>query len=375
MTAPRLPERVALVLGGGGLKGFAHIGAIRALRERGVRPTVMAGTSIGSLIAAAYVGDMSSDEMEQRALAVKKKDLFKLDRVHMLTQRMHAPSLYHRKPLETLVSDIVPQGTFAELRMPLLVNTVDLERAAPVVWGLKGLRDVTVADAVYASCALPGFFPPHVVAGRTCADGGVIDNLPAAAASHGMDAVIAVDVGSTEFVATRDVKDKGFAQVFMRAAQTMMRTLQLNSLALWNGPPLLLVRPEVWKYGWFAFNNTRRMIDAGYAAMHAALDQVGESMMGRGGVHPQREVELAIDREECTGCTLCASLAPGLVRMDESGKARLLRTHVVWSRADGDFVHRCPTKAIKVSAVEGDARRNTMEYRTLTDEEEPISSD
>src|SRR5262245_13773321 len=202
---PRLPERVALVLGGGGLKGFAHIGAIRALRERGVQPKVVAGTSIGALIASAYAGDMSSDEMEQRALAVKKNDLFKLDRVHMLTQRMMAPSLYHRKPLETLVSEIVPKGTFADLPMPLLVNTVDLERAAPVVWGLPGLQNVKVADAVYASCALPGFFPPHVVAGRTCADGGVIDNLPAAAASHGMDAVLAVDVGSTSLVAARDV--------------------------------------------------------------------------------------------------------------------------------------------------------------------------
>jgi NTE family protein len=375
MKTPRLPERVALVLGGGGLKGFAHIGAIRALRERGVRPTVVAGTSIGSLIAAAYAGDMSSDEMEARALAVKKDDLFKLDRMHMLTQRMLAPSLYHRKPLETLVNDIVPKGTFNDLRMPLLVNTVDLERAAPVVWGLPGLRDVKVADAVYASCALPGFFPPHVVAGRTCADGGVIDNLPAAAASHGMDAVIGVDVGSTSLVAARDVKDQGFAAVFMRSAQTMMRTMQLNSLALWNGPPMLLVRPEVWKYGWFAFNNTRRMIDAGYAAMHEALDQVGESLFAKGGVHPQRELELSIDAEACTGCSICASFAPGLIRMDETGKARLLRTRVVWSRADGDFVHRCPAKAIRVARVEGDARRNTMEYRTLPDEDEPIASD
>jgi hypothetical protein len=62
--------------------------------------------------------------------------------------------------------------------------------------------------------------------------------------------------------------------------------------------------------------------------------------------------------------------------MDDSGKARMLRTHVVWSRADGEFVHRCPVRAIKVAAVVGDERRDTMEYRTLpADDEEPVASD
>src|SRR3989337_2563289 len=70
-----LPERFALVLGGGGLKGFAHIGLLRAFEERGVRPSLVAGTSIGSLIAAAYCGGMTVDEMERRALALGKKDL------------------------------------------------------------------------------------------------------------------------------------------------------------------------------------------------------------------------------------------------------------------------------------------------------------
>jgi NTE family protein len=373
--APRLPDRIALVLGGGGLKGFAHIGAIRALRERGVEPVVVGGTSIGSLIAAAYAGDMPSDEMERRALAVKKPDLFRLDRMHMLTQRMMAPSLYHRAPLENLVRDIVPRGTFADVRMPLLVNTVDLERSTPVVWGLPGLRHVTIADAVYASCALPGFFPPHVVDGRTVADGGIIDNIPAAAASYGVGAIIAVDVGSTSLVEARDVKDKGFAAVFMRAAQTTMRSMQMASLALWSGPPLLLVRPEVWKYGWFSFDHTRSMIDAGYAAMHEALDKVGDALMSGGGVHPQREVELSIDRQACIGCTICATAAPHLIRMTADGKAEMVRQRVIWSRADGEFVHRCPTQAIKVVAVDGENRHNTMEYRRLPDTEEEALPD
>ncbi len=372
---PRLPERIALVLGGGGLKGFAHIGAIRALRERGVQPTVVGGSSIGALIAAAYAGGMSVAEMESRALALTKRDLFRIDHMHMVTRRMLAPALYHGDPLDQVVRSIVPKGTFRDLSVPLLVNSVDLERATPVVWGVPGLQDVAVADAVYASCALPGFFPPRVVDGRTCADGGIIDNLPTVSASYGMQAVIAVDVGSTSLVQARRIKDQGFAAIFVRAAQTMMRTMQLDTLARWSGPPLLLVRPEVWRYGWFSFAHTRRIIDAGYAAMHDTLDRAGDSLMGTGGVFPRRDIEIAIDRALCTGCRLCAIHAPGMIRMDDDGKAVVIRASAEWSRADGDFVHRCPTKAITVSVADGDARRVTMEWRQPADDGDPIATD
>ena len=358
------------------MKGFAHIGALRALSERGIQPTLVAGTSIGALIAAAFAGGMSVDDMERRALALRKKDLFRLDRLHMITKRMLSPSLYLPGPLDTLVRDIVPGGTFRTLATPLLVNTVDLERASPVVWGLPGLQDVSVADAVYASCALPGFFPPRVIDGRTCADGGVINNIPAAVAAYGMDAAICVDVGSTSLVEAHHVKDKGFAAIFMRAAQTMMRTLQLRTLAAWSGPPLLLVRPEVWKYHWFGFAHTRTMIDAGYVAMHTALDGASDDLMGTGGVHPRRRVEIRIDRAACIGCRVCATAAPHLIAMDGEGKAVVTEPNAEWSRADGDFVHQCPTQAIKVAAVEGDARRDTMEWRAAADtHDDPIGSE
>ena len=174
-----LPQKVALVLGGGGLKGFAHIGVLRALEERRIEPSVLAGTSIGALIAAAYAGGMPLDEMERRARALRKNDLFRIDHISMVRKRMLSPSLYLARPLRRLVEEIVPQGTFRDLDRTLLINTVDLEEASQVLWGLPGLQDVTVADAVYASCALPGFFPPGVVAGRPCADGGISDNVPA----------------------------------------------------------------------------------------------------------------------------------------------------------------------------------------------------
>ena len=74
-------KRVALVLGGGGLKGFAHLGVLRALEERDVLPTSVAGTSIGSLIGAAYASGMSHWEMALRAEALQRKHLFQLNHV------------------------------------------------------------------------------------------------------------------------------------------------------------------------------------------------------------------------------------------------------------------------------------------------------
>jgi NTE family protein len=230
------------------------------------------------------------------------------------------------------------------------------------VWGLPGMQDVAVADAVYASCALPGFFPPRIVRGHTCVDGGVMDNLPVTVASQGMDAVIGVDVGSTSLATARRIKEKGFASIYMRAAQTMMKSLQTSQLSTWAGPPLLLVRPAVWHFGWFDFTHTKRIIELGYEAAHEALDLAGESLLASGGVYPIRPLELSVDRDRCIGCRLCAVMAPDLMEMDSEGKARVMTKDVEWSRADGDFVHQCPTDAISVSVVEGDLRRATMEF-------------
>ncbi len=361
-----LPPRVSLVLGGGGLKGFAHIGVLKAFEERGITPTVVAGTSIGSLIAAAYVGGMPIPEMITRAKSLTKNDLFKINHVGMVTRRMLSPSLYLARPLHKLIDDIVPKGTFRDLKRRLLVNVVDLESASQVLFGLPGLEDVQVADAVYASCALPGFFPPAKIAGRTCADGGIADNVPAMAASYGMDAVIAVDVGSSNIARARRVGEKGFAAIYVRSAQIMMKSLQSQQLANWSGPPLLLVRPAVWHYNWFSFGHVERIIQLGYEAAVDSLDRVGTSLL-LGGVWPRRMVEVQVDRDKCTGCTMCATIAPSMMTMGRDGKASVLHSPVEWSRADGDFVHQCPTGAIAVEAVSGEDRHYTMEMPILED--------
>lgn len=354
--------RIGLVLGGGGLKGFAHIGVIRALEERGIRPVLYAGTSIGALIATAYAGGMSVEEMTRRANSLRRRDLFRINHVGMLLARMRCPSLYLEETLRALCENVCPRGTFEQLPVPVLVNTVDLERGTMLVWGLPGLRDVSVTDAVYASCALPGFFPPGRVGDRLCIDGGTVDNLPvsvAATARSGgdgssapVDALIAVDVGSGDLGHDTDVATQGFASIYMRAATTMMHALQESPLARWSGPPMLLVRPRISHISWFSFDDTPQLIAEGYRAAHEALDHLGEALAVPGGVFPRRTVRLTVDEERCTGCGLCVALAPQIMGLDARRKAYALTHGLEWSPADGDFVRHCPTDAIGVQRIE-----------------------
>ena len=350
---PRIKRRrVALVLGGGGLKGFAHIGVLRALAELDIKPSVYAGTSIGSLISAAAVSGMPIEEMEEHARNLRRRDLFRLNRLGIVLERTHAPSIYQGGPLRAVCASVVKDMKFDELTTPLLVNTVDLQRGSPVVWGLPGLRDVSVLDAVYASCALPGFYPPGEVGGRVCVDGGVVDNLPTGVASQGMDAVIAVDTGSSSLVTRRDIVQHGFTSIYMRAATTMMHALQLKPLEIWSKPPMILIRPRVSHIGWFSFTRADELIEAGYQAAIDALRDFEACVAADTGIFPRRRVQLSVDRDKCIGCTLCVALAPDLMVMDETGKAVPKIAEVDWSPADGDFVHHCPTYAINAEPTD-----------------------
>jgi NTE family protein len=333
------------------MKGFAHIGVMQALEERGIVPTSYAGTSIGALLAAARVGGMSIEEIAGRATTIRRRDLFRINHFGMLMERMRSPSIYLEDPLRDLARAVVPAGTFEELTIPLLVNTVDIERGQQVIWGARGLRDVYVQDAVYASCALPGYFPPGRVGGRLCVDGGVIDNLPVGIASLDADLIVAVDVGSSDLRPIADAMALGFANIYMRAASTMMHALQQFPLTHWNGPPMVLVRPRCGE-DWLSFTNIRATIEEGHRAARKALEDIDAYYEQPGGVYPRRRVELEVDKDRCIGCSMCVALAPSLMGMGPDGKAYARTRTVDWSPADGDFVNACPTSAIMTRKVE-----------------------
>ena len=365
-----MSRRIALVLGGGGLKGFAHIGVLRALEELGIKPDVYAGTSIGAMIAGAYLGGVGVDALHQRAEALRRKDLFRLNHFGMLLDRMRSPSIYLEEPLRELCT-VIPDASFAELPKRLLVNTVDLDAGARVVWGLPGLETVAVRDAVYASCALPGFFPPGRVGERTCIDGGVVDNLPVSVAAQWADIIIAVDVGSSDASQKTPAATQGFATIYMRAATMMMHALQQFPLERWHGPPMVLIRPKVDDANWLSFTNTEENIAQGYIAAKRALERF-ESYWDRPScVFPRRRVQIDVDVDRCTGCSTCVSLAPAIMGLDAMGKA-FPRTRVVeWSPADGGFVHECPTLAISATNVD---RRSRTDAPDVEESRDPTPS-
>ncbi len=340
--------RIGLVLGGGALKGLAHVGALQALAEAGVTPALYAGTSIGAMIAAAAASGIPPAELADRARRFRRRDLFRINHIGMLMERMLSRSIYLEAPLRALCDELVMEGTFADLAAPLLVTAVDIEHGIPVVFGRPGMRDVRVRDAVYASCALPGFFPPGVVGGRICIDGGTTDNLPVAIASQEVDALIAIDVGIADVPIASGVATQGFASIFMRAATMMMHEQQQATLERWTEPPMLLVRPTVSHIGWFSFANVEELLELGYNAMKAALADLPVMMSATGGIFPRREMTIEVDRAACTGCALCVARVPEIMALDTQQKAVPRGGRHEWSPADGDFVRCCPEGAIRV---------------------------
>ncbi len=350
MSAVPSSPRIGLVLGGGGLKGFAHLGVLRVLEECGIRPTLFAGSSIGALIAAAYGAGTPLTVMRDRALALTRRQLFRVNTAAIARAGLRAPSFYAAEPLQALIASVVPGRRFDELATPVLVNTVDLERGMQVAWGSPGFTDASLREAVYASCALPGFFPPGAIAHaggrRTCVDGGTCDNLPVSWAALGVDALIAVDVGNSEIELAADILHEGLGAIFMRSATLMMRQLQDWPLRDWHGPPLLLIRPRVNQFGWFNFDRIPLLIEAGEQAARDALPHLAAALRHGSGTWPRRTVQLEVARERCTGCRMCLALAPAAMQLDEDGRAIPARGSFDWGPADGDFVGRCPTGAI-----------------------------
>ncbi|HWA56009.1 MAG TPA: patatin-like phospholipase family protein [Gemmatimonadales bacterium] len=335
-----------LVLSGGGLKGLAHIGVLRALEERGLMPSAVIGSSMGSLVAAAWATGMSIREMTERGMAVRRRDIFQVAHADMAFKRMRAPAVYRREPLDQLIGSLVGDIAFHQLPRRLLINTVELNSGMQVFWGLPGLREARVADAVFASCALPGIFPPREIQGRWYVDGAVTENLPVlVAASHGEGPVLAVDVGSTSAVRS-DIQNEGFAATYIRGLEIVMQTIMESRLRRWTSPPLVLVQPRVEHVSMFAFGHNRELIEEGYRATLDVLDGLRDFDPQGSGIYPQRRVTIRVERDRCIGCGACVMHAPWVFELDEGGKARVIQSIQAWSPIDGAYVRNCPTYAI-----------------------------
>ncbi|HSR33149.1 MAG TPA: patatin-like phospholipase family protein [Anaerolineae bacterium] len=175
---------VGLVMSGGGARGMAHVGVIRVLEREGIPIDCVAGTSVGSLVGAAYAAGIRGHSLLEMALSVRWREIarFSWPRQGFIS--------FDR--LESYLVNLLGDLTFADLDLPYAAVTADLATGEQVV-----LKEGRVARAVRASCSVPGLVIPVEVNGRLLVDGGVINNLPISVVrALGADVVIAVGLGA-----------------------------------------------------------------------------------------------------------------------------------------------------------------------------------
>lgn len=182
--APQAP-RIGLALGGGSARGWAHIGVIRALKEAGIEPDFVCGTSIGALVGAAYVGG-ELDRLETWVRSLRLQTV-----VSFLDFSLNGGLIKGEKLIGFFRSHFVDRD-IRELERPFGAVATDLRRGREV-W----LREGRVTDAVHASIALPGLFTPVRRDGSWLVDGGLVNPVPVSLCrAMGADFVIAVDLNS-----------------------------------------------------------------------------------------------------------------------------------------------------------------------------------
>jgi NTE family protein len=324
-----------LVLGGGAMKGLAHVGVLAALEELGLRPVDIVGSSVGALIGAAWSTGMSADDLRTVALELERKDLFRVASGDMARYGFQTRALYLKAPLAHLLDGLLGDITFDQLTLPVLVNTVDVNSGTQVLWGATGLTDVRVADAVYASCALPGYLPPMEIHGRFFVDGAAAANLPLhIGSSRERDMIIAVDVGSTRGMRS-NMEHSSFAILYARAVEIGLGGMRDAALRHWGSPPLLLIQPRVGHISMFSFSHNQALVDEGYRAARQLLtDPTAIPPPGGSGVYPRRSVRVEVDQEKCIGCGTCVSMAPQVFHLDGGGKAKATQAKQTWSASD-----------------------------------------
>lgn len=161
---------ITLALGGGGIKGFAHIGVLRVLEKEGFRIRGITGTSAGGLVGALYAVGYSPDAMETRLRDIDQGNLF---------TRMHGdgPALLGMGGVTAILSELIGECSFNDLRVPLGLTAADLTSGLPVI-----LKNGRLLDAVLATSAVPGVFPAKSIDGHLLVDGGVTNPIPVAEA-------------------------------------------------------------------------------------------------------------------------------------------------------------------------------------------------
>ena len=239
--------KVGLALGGGGVRGLAHILVLEALDQLGVRPSIIAGTSMGAIIGALYASGISGKEIRERIsrkltfkvdtwrdVVDKKDDLLQL--VSAFSSELSRGRFPNAQGFFHYLFGEITARRFEDLQIPLLISTADFWTAEEVVFDSGELL-----PAIQASLAVPGVFRPVAIAGRVLVDGGVVNLVPYDLLIDHVDLTIAVDVSRVRNHAGKEIP--GTLDAILGAFNIMQEAAFIEKMKVRR--PDIYVHPEI----------------------------------------------------------------------------------------------------------------------------------
>jgi NTE family protein len=349
--------RTVLVLGGGGMRGMAHVGVLRALRTLGIEYDAIVGTSIGALVGAMAAGGYPIDKIESLVAAVQKEDYFRLNFVKFLLKGMRARSMYRGDTFLASLRRILPPIEFKDMAVPFFCNAVRLETGGTVFWGTPGLDDISLVDAVYSSCALPGIFEPYERDGFNYMDGGMVDSVPLRfAKTLKPDLIIAVDLSLKGTFKAPDYKNKMISTLY-RTFEIVEEVLVEQSLHMHVDYRVALIQPKVSHTSRFDFKTVREVVAQGeeeairVLTSHAATRDLVVPRVVEGlacPVTPRDYVSIRIDPTKCIGCGMCEMVCETDAYWAHGEKASVRKLSNYECTRDHACARNCPTGAISL---------------------------
>ncbi|WP_232834695.1 patatin-like phospholipase family protein [Rhodoferax ferrireducens] len=261
-TLSKKSLKVGLVLGGGAARGFAHIGVIQVLEEAGIRPSLVVGTSAGSLVAAFYASGKTGAQLQQIAETMEEAAFADW------TLPIFSRGMLRGEALARYVSAQVNGRPIESMSLPLGIVATDLNSGQ----GMLFQRGDT-ATAVRASSAVPALFQPVKILGREYVDGGLVSPVPVRYARQmGAEVIIAVDISNAP-------EGNGASDTLKILLQTFaIMGKSINSFELREAD--VVVRPSLLGVASSDFGARRRAIQAGRVAMQALLPQLRAALNG-----------------------------------------------------------------------------------------------
>jgi NTE family protein len=251
---------IALVLGGGAAKGFAHVGVLRVLEQEKIPIHMIIGTSVGSLIGGLYAANPDSFQLEWTAFKIDRPDILDFS----IAYSKMGPVQGMR--LESFVEQNVKVKRVEDTKIPFIPVATDLNTGETVV-----LEKGSLAKAIHASAAIPGIFVPVTFGNRMLVDGGITDNCACdIAKARGADIVIAVNLQKD----IKNYKIESLIDVIAQSIDIMMRESSKGKMKAAD----VLIEPDTKGTSIFDFGRKKVLMDEGIRAAKQAIPRIRELM-------------------------------------------------------------------------------------------------